>query len=168
MKFKSFLVIYRKCLVTESDQFAKVVLKSCFYDFELRGHLKALQKSLPQQQQQQQQLGPLLDLTAIAAGKKKEEMLKIQETFSTVFLYHADYIFRGYGGGGGFRRACDGHSTTIKETQRHTFNSHNFFFIVNFFGKKTVVPKVELNKFEPLCLGRILALLLWKPGKQER
>ena len=49
-------------------QLLKIYL-TYYYDFELQCHLGAQKVTPQQQQQQQQQLGPLLDLTAIAAGK---------------------------------------------------------------------------------------------------
>ncbi len=58
------------CSLAESHSLPVTLYLCYYYDFELQGHLGALQKC-PPQQQQQQQLGPLLDLTAIAAGKKR-------------------------------------------------------------------------------------------------
>ena len=42
-----------------------------YYDFELQGRLGGEEIFFPCFQQQQHQLGVLLDLSAIAAGKKK-------------------------------------------------------------------------------------------------
>ena len=47
-----------------------MIHQSYFYDFELQGRLGGEQKKFPHPQQQQQQLGVLLDLSTIAAGKK--------------------------------------------------------------------------------------------------
>ena len=47
-----------------------MIYLSYYYDFDLEGRLGGVQKKSPQQQQQQQ-LAVLLDLSAIAAGKKR-------------------------------------------------------------------------------------------------